>query len=80
MNENQNKPEGYIHISSSENEVDIEGNKEGLLTLAKKIIEVAESDIGSYHKHIDEIEVPNLRLYPNDLELIIGVKIKKKKT
>ncbi|WP_232003156.1 Imm32 family immunity protein [Pseudoalteromonas piscicida] len=48
------------------------GDKSGLLALASKLIEVANCDLDGYHKHLDEIELPNVSIKPDNLELNIG--------
>jgi hypothetical protein len=67
----ENTGSGEIDIYKRGNSISISGNKEGLLTLAKKIIETAEAEIEEYHKHLDEIEVPSLTINPDRTEIDI---------
>jgi hypothetical protein len=63
---------GGIELDVNNNTVYLSGDKGGLLALASKLIEVANCDVDGYHKHIDEIELPNVSIKPDDLELNIG--------
>lgn len=64
---------GTISIEAKPNTsyVEISGNREGLLSLARKLIEVAECSIDGYHKHIDSLEAPNLKIEPKNQSLNI---------
>ncbi len=62
---------GEIHIFKHGNSISISGDKEGLLILAKKIIETAEAEIDGYHKHLDKFEIPNLTVNPYRTEIKI---------
>ncbi|WNZ57499.1 hypothetical protein QT397_09215 [Microbulbifer sp. MKSA007] len=63
---------GKLAIDIDKGGVCLSGDKDGLLALAAKIIEVANCEIPSYHKHLDELEIPNITVLPMDKELVIG--------
>ncbi|WP_444926112.1 hypothetical protein ACJJI4_18735 [Microbulbifer sp. TRSA002] len=63
---------GVIELDVSNKTVYLSGDKSGLLALAEKLIEVAHCDTQSYHKHLDDVELPNVSLKPDNLEIIIG--------
>jgi hypothetical protein len=63
---------GSIDVEIESNSVYLSGDKDGLLALASKIIEVANCDITGYHKHLDEVEIPNVTVKPASVELNIG--------
>ena len=69
-----NNRKGSVNISNSQDgkQVSISGDKEGLLCLAKKLIEVAHCDVVGYHKHIDEVEAENIQTTPTGLEVAVG--------
>ena len=63
---------GGIELDVNNNTVYLTGDKGGLLALASKLIEVANCDVDGYHKHLDEIELPNVSIKPDNIELNIG--------
>mgnify|MGYP000067465232 CR=1 FL=1 len=63
---------GSIELDITEQSVYLSGDKNGLLALASKLIEVANCDIDGYHKHLDEIELPKVIIKPDNIELNIG--------
>jgi hypothetical protein len=63
---------GCIELNANSNTVYLSGDKGGLLALAAKLIEVANCDIDGYHKHLDEVELPNVLIKPDHLEVNIG--------
>jgi len=64
--------DGSIEVDIGDNSIYLSGDKNGLLALACKIIEVANCDLTGYHKHLDEIEMPNVNIRPENIELNIG--------
>lgn len=68
----ESDPSGKVSFDIANETIYVTGDKDGLLALASKIIEVANCDIAGYHKHLDEVEVPNLEVVPSNLDLIIG--------
>ncbi|MBU3005746.1 Imm32 family immunity protein, partial [Paraglaciecola arctica] len=63
---------GCIDLDVNSNTVYLSGNKDGLLALASKLVEVANCDVDGYHKHLDEVELPNVLIKPDGVELNIG--------
>ncbi|MDP5460480.1 hypothetical protein [Alishewanella sp. SMS8] len=63
---------GKIEVDINVNSVYLSGDKNGLLALAAKIIEVANCEVPGYHKHLDEVEIPNVSMSPKGLEFTIG--------
>ncbi|MEP2651501.1 MAG: hypothetical protein ABJH06_05835 [Paraglaciecola sp.] len=64
--------DGSVEVDIENGSVYISGDKSGLLALASKIIEVAHCEVTGFHKHLDEVEIPNVVLKPDGLELNIG--------
>ena len=60
-------------VSGEPAALEISGDRDGLLSLACKIIEVAQCELYGYHKHLDEVEVPGLIIEPGDAEIIIAI-------
>ena len=63
---------GEIEVGINKSCVYLSGDKNGLLALASKIIEVANSEVPGYHKHLDEVELPNVTISPFEVALNIG--------
>ena len=63
---------GEIVVDINKNCVYLSGDKNGLLALASKIIEVANAEVPNYHKHLDEVEIPDVKVTPIGVELNIG--------
>lgn len=61
---------GVLNVNGMQ--ISIDGDKEGLLCLAEKLIELAHSDLDGYHKHLDKIEAENLEILPKGAELTLG--------
>ena len=64
---------GELDVDISESGVCLSGNKDGLLALASKIIEVANAEAPNYHKHLDEVEIPNVKVSPPGIDVNIGI-------
>ena len=60
-------------VSGEPAALEISGDRDGLLSLARKIIEVAQCELYGYHKHLDEVEVPGLIIEPGNSEIIIAI-------
>lgn len=63
---------GELAFETSDSHLHISGDKSGLLALASKLIEVANCDISGYHKHLDDIELPDVKITPNSAEIVIS--------
>ena len=63
---------GSIEFDVADKSVYLSGDKNGLLALAAKLIEVANCDVPGYHKHLDEVEMPKVSIKPEGVELNIG--------
>jgi hypothetical protein len=63
---------GELEVDINNNCVYLSGDKNGLLALASKIIEVANSEVPNYHKHLDDVELPSVTISPSEIELNIG--------
>ena len=64
------KDDAYIKLSNS---VEIRGNREGLLTLAQKLIEVAEQERETFVKEADTLQAEDLKVFLEDVELKINL-------
>ena len=61
---------GMLNVNAAQ--IFISGDKEGLLCLAEKLIELAHSDIDGYHKHLDDVEAEGLGVIPEGAEITLG--------
>ena len=80
-------PDARIHVSVStaaekqaadptlppqSNSIAIDGNKQGLITLAHQLLAIAHTDIEGYHQHFDSDVFAGFFESHSDWELIVG--------
>ena len=65
---------GRIKAVPLDKGIEIVGDKEGLLALAKRLIEVAHAENDGYHCHCEVMEeAPEFRIHPKGFDLIVGL-------
>lgn len=70
----ESKSSGHLRFSLKGNQqLDISGDREGLLSLARKLIEVAHAEVSGYHKHLYDVGASGLEITPQSLSIILGL-------
>lgn len=63
---------GKLQIDINGRSVYLSGDKNGLLALAATMIEVANCEVPGYHKHLDDVEIPDVSVFPKGLDFTIA--------